>query len=152
MNVKDIFAQNGVIIQEASYTCGPCALLNVLRLKGDPSHTEDELSKLCNTRPGPGTDEADMVRVAKEIGLEVVEEKEKAEITDIERNVDAGNYVIVCYMHLYSGEGHYGVITEHDKEAFYFRDPSFGLFRIRKKYFKKHWHSSGPPQWYVAVK
>lgn len=153
MNVKDIFAQNGILIQETSYTCGPSTLLNVLRLKGNDSHTEAELAKRCNTKPGIGTLEADLVRVAKEIGIEVIEEKEHAQIADIERNLDDGNYVIVCYMHAFAGEGHYAIITEYDDQAFYFRDPSLGMFRLKKKYFKEWWHdATGIQQWYAAVK
>jgi predicted double-glycine peptidase len=127
--------------------------LNVLRLKGNSSYTEEKMSKKCNAKPGIGTMEADMVRVAKEIGLEVIETEEGGALKDIERNLDDGKYVIVCYMHAYSGEGHYGVITEYDKRAFYFVDPSFGLFRLRKEYFSKWWYGSdGVKQWYMAVK
>lgn len=153
MKVKDIFKQNDIVIQQTSYTCGPCALLNVLRAKGDGSYTEEELSKRCKTKPGIGTMEADMVRVAKEIGLEVVEEKEGGKVEDIERNIDEGNYVIVCYIHTFSEEGHYAVITEYDDEAFYFRDPSLGPFRLKKKHFRKWWHDvTDIQQWYMAVK
>jgi predicted double-glycine peptidase len=154
MKIKHLlFAQNDVVIQQAGYTCGPCTLLNVLRLKGDPSHTEDELSKSCNAKPETGTSQKDLMRVAKEIGIEVVEEKKGADISDIERNIDNGNYVIVCYMHAFAGEGHYAVITEYDDVALYFVDPSFGIFRLRKEYLKKWWYgSSGVQQWYAAVR
>lgn len=153
MNVKDIFTQNGIVIQETSYTCGPAVLLNILRLKGDDSHTENELSKRCKTKPGVGTKEEDLVRVAKAIGIKVIEEKEGGTLTDIERNIDNGNYVIVGYMNMFSGEGHYAIITEYDNKAFYFRDPSLGPFRLKKEHFKKRWHDATViEQWYVAVK
>lgn len=153
MNPKDLIAQNHVVIQQLDYSCGPCSLLNVLRLKGDSSYTEEELTKRCNAKPGIGTDEKDLVRTAKEIGLEVVDEKEGASLSDVERNLDAGAYVIVCYTHAFAGEGHYGVIVDHDNTAFYFIDPSFGPFRLRKEYLDKWWYGSeGEQHWYVAVK
>jgi ABC-type bacteriocin/lantibiotic exporter with double-glycine peptidase domain len=142
-----------VVIQQREYTCGPCALLNVLRLKNDSSYTEDELAVRCNAKPGTGTDEKDLVRTAKEIGLKVIEEKEGATLSDIERHLDDGAYVIVCYMHAFAGEGHYGVITRYDDRAYYLVDSSFGQFRLRKEYLDKWWYGSdGEQHWYVALK
>jgi predicted double-glycine peptidase len=154
MNIKKIFAQNGLVIQEESFTCGPCTLLNVLRLRGDPSHNEQELVRRCNAKPGIGTSHEDMVKVAPEIGLKLVKEKREATIEDIERHIDDdGAFVIVNYIDAFSGHGHYAIITEYDDKAFYFSDCSMGLFRLEKEFFKKFWHSaSGIPQWYMAVK
>lgn len=153
MKIKQLYADNDLNIQEGEYTCGPVTLLNVLRLKGDPSYTEEELAKICNSNPEHGTLNTDLVRVAKEIGIEVLEAKEGGTITDIEHCIDKGAYVIVCYQHLYAEDGHYSVITEYDDVSFYFRDCSQGFFRLKKKYLPKAWYgSSGSQQWFAAVK
>jgi predicted double-glycine peptidase len=154
MNVKDIFAQNGLAIQQESYTCGPTSLLNILRLKGDVSHSEPELSKICKAKPGIGTSHEDLVKAAQQVGLELAEQKSDASIEDLERGIDAGAYVIVNYFHVYSGEGHYGLVTEYDDEALYFRDCSCGFFRIKKKFFKNFWYgdAESSKQWYAAFK
>lgn len=153
MTIKQLYTDNNLNIQEAEYTCGPVTLLNVLRLKGNSSHTEEELAKKCKSGPEHGTLNKDLVRVAKEIGIEVIEAKEGGTIADIEHHLDNGAYVIVCYQHLYADDGHYSVITEHDDVSFYFRDCSYGFFRLKKKYLPKAWYgSSGSQQWYAAVK
>lgn len=152
MNIKDIFAQNALVIQKESYTCGPCSLLNVLALKGDLSHSELELAKRCNAKPGVGSSHEDMVRAAQETGLKVIEEKTHAAAEDIKRNIDAGAYVVVNFIDQYSGNGHYAVITEYDDRAFYLRDCTAGLFRLVEEYFVKCWRSGdGIPRWYMAV-
>jgi predicted double-glycine peptidase len=154
MRVQDIFAQHHLAIQEASYTCGPVSILNALRLKGDFSRSEEELAKLCDAKPGIGTSNQNVVKVARQVGLEILEEKANAVIVDIERNIDNGAYVIVNYFDAFSDEGHYSVITEYDNRALYFTDSGFGLFRLNKEDFIKFWHNSDKTiyGWYVAVK
>jgi predicted double-glycine peptidase len=157
MNVKDIFSDNHLAIQQTSFTCGPVALLNVLHLKGDFSRTEDELAKLCDAKVGIGTAEESLVKAAQAVGLELVEEKSNATVEDIQRNLDNGAYVIICYTNAFSGNGHYTCVTEYDDRALYCRDPAFGLFRLGKEYLGKFWHgsmdaSAGSQQWYMAVK
>jgi ABC-type bacteriocin/lantibiotic exporter with double-glycine peptidase domain len=153
MNVKDVFAQNNLAIQQTFYTCGPVALLDVLKLKGNFSHTEKELAKLCKTNPKTGTSATDLVKAAQQLGLEIAETKSYGTIKAIERHIDKGHYAIVCYQHLYSEDGHFGVITQYDDKAFYFRDPSYGLFRLRKKYFYKYWYGTeGLKRWFIAIK
>lgn len=157
MSVKKILADNDVAIQETSYTCGPTALLNVLHLKNDFSRTEEELAKICKAKPGMGTNNENLAKAAQEIGLEVIEVKSDAEVSDIERNIDAGAYVIMCYANAFSGNGHYTVITDYDKRAIYCRDSNFGLLRFSKEYLDRFWHgqrdaSTGSNRWYLAVK
>ena len=157
MGVKKILSDNNVNIQEKPYTCGPVALLNVLQLKGDFSRTEDELAEICEAKLGIGTTNENLVRAAKEVGLEVIEAKSDSEIEDIERNVDNGACVIICYSNAFSGNGHYTVITDYDKRAIYCRDSAFGLFRFSKEYLEKFWHgqrdaSINSNRWYLAIK
>ena len=157
MKVKSILSDNKVAIQEAPYTCGPVALLNVLRLKDDFSRSEEELAKICKAKLGIGTTNENLVKAAQEIGLEVLEAKSDAKISDIERNLDNGAYVVICYANAFSGNGHYTVVTDHDKRAIYCRDSAFGLFRFSKEYLDKFWHgqkdaSINSNHWYMAVK
>jgi predicted double-glycine peptidase len=155
MNIKDVFAQNGLLIQEASYTCGPVSLLNILRAKGDLSYNEPELAKICNAKPGIGTSHEDLVKAAQKIGLELVEEKRDSSLKDIERNIDDGAFVIVNYSSAYSdaNNGHYAVVTEYDEKAFYLRDCSYGFLRLKKQHLKRFWYGvDGIQQWYAAFK
>ena len=94
-----------------------------------------------------------VVKAAQEIGLTLVEEKREAAMGDIERNIDDGASVIVNYLDAFSGKGHFGVITEYDDKAFYFRDCSIGFLRLEKAFFEKFWYSGDDtPRWYMAVK
>ncbi|MEX2209276.1 MAG: cysteine peptidase family C39 domain-containing protein [Patescibacteria group bacterium] len=118
------------------------------------SHSEEELIELCGAKPGVGTSNKGLVKAAEQAGMEIVEEKDKASLQDIEDHIDSGTAVIVCYKNAFSGNGHYTVIVEHDDEAFYCRDSAFGLFRIDKEKFLKHWFNpqGAGVRWYVAVK
>jgi len=132
-------------------------LLNALHLKGDFSHTEEELAKLCEAKPGIGTTEENLIKAARAVGLEVVEEKSKATVEDIERNIDNGAPVVICYTNAFSGNGHYTCVTEYDDRALYCRDPAFGFLRLSKEYLEKFWHGSmdasrGSNRWYMALK
>lgn len=153
-SLKKIFDDNNLSFQEAEFTCGPVTLLNTLRLKGDFSHSENELSKLCKANPKIGTNEENMVEAAKKLGFKIIEKKWKSSIKDIERHIDKNNFVIVCYFHAFSNEGHYGLVTEYDDEAVYLRDCSLGFLRLKKKYLVKHWHGHSKKDrgWLLAFK
>lgn len=156
MKIQDLFSDNNLAIQQTSFSCGPVALLNALHVKGDQSHSEDELIKICDAKPGIGTTNENMVKAAREIGLELIEEKSNATIQDIERNIDNGACVIICYTNAFSGNGHYTCVTDYDDRAIYCRDPALGFLRLSKEYLTKFWQgtrdaSEGSQQWYLAV-
>ena len=153
MLISKIYQDKGLHIQQLNYTCGPVSLLNVLTLKGDKSHSETELARLCKAEAGRGTDTIDMVTAAKELGLEVAEAKPNAEISDLEGHLDAAAYPIVCYRSL-GGGGHYSIVAEYDQEALYLFDCSYGLIRIDKATFYKCWRNKNEPlkRWFMAVK
>lgn len=141
-------------MQQLSYSCGPCSILNILHQKGNFEHSERSLVRLCNAKPGIGSANDDVINTCKLVGLKIVQTAENASIHDIEVQLDANSYVIVNYFQVFSGEGHYAVIADHDNNAFYLMDSSLGLLRLRKEYFKKYWHNSDKSiyGWYVAVK
>jgi ABC-type bacteriocin/lantibiotic exporter with double-glycine peptidase domain len=158
MNVKDIFADNHLVIQQGQSNCGPAALLNVLHLKNDFSHTEDELAQLCDAKVGYGTTPENLVKAAQKLGIEVVEEKSNASLEDIKRNLDKGAYVIILSAATFSGNSHYTCITQYDDQALYCRDSAYGFLRLDIEYLGKLWHgvehdaSRGSQQWFMAVK
>ena len=154
MRIQTILAEHNVHIQELSYSCGPCSILNVLHLKGDFSQSEESPTQLCGAVKGVGTSNGSLVDGCLQVGLEVMETKNDAELKDIEKNIDQGYYVIVNYFDAFSGAGHYSIVTDYDEEAVYILDCSFGLFRLEKKDFLKHWHNKSKSifRWYVALK
>lgn len=154
MSLIKMYADDNFAFQATGYTCGPTTLLNILRQKGDNTHTEEGIAKACKATSDHGTTVENLVAGAKELGLQVVETKKDAEISDIESNIDSGNTVVVNYFYAFSGEGHYAQIVEYDDEAFYFLDPSLGYMRLKKKYFLKNWYDQHQEniRWFMAIK
>jgi predicted double-glycine peptidase len=156
MTVKEIFAQHHILIQETSYTCGPCSVLNILRLKGSVTFHEAELAKLCDATPNIGTSHEHIVELASQVGLELLEVKSHASFEDIEHNIDSGGYVIINYIEPFSGDGHYAVVTEYDDDFLYLHDCWLGLIRVQKKDLLKLWHDKSEnvsvPRWFMAVR
>lgn len=154
MQIKKIFSDENLAFQVGGSTCGPVTLLNVLHLKGDFSRNEDELAQLCETKDGVGTSNENMVKAAEQLGLKIVEQKRDGTMQDVERHIDNGDLVVICYFHAFAQEGHYGLVSEYDKAAFYLRDCSLGFLRLRREYFKKYWynHDKTIYGWFMAVK
>ena len=153
VSITRIFEAESLHIQQADWTCGPVTLLNVLAMRGDHSHTETELAELCHARPGFGTSNEMMVVAAKQLGLEVVVVQEDAAVEDLERHIDGGSHVIVCYLAL-SGSGHYSIVAGYDERALYLRDCSYGLIRIGKETFEGRWRNQDEPaeRWLMVTR
>ena len=154
MNIKQIYADNKVHLQQTSYTCGPSSLLNALRLRGDDSWDEPRLARLCRAREEVGTDNDDLVRAARKVGLAVIEAKADATIAEVEAHLDRGHLVIVNYRHAFNGAGHFGLVVDHDRQAFYLADSSLGLVRLKKVDLKSNWQSrdGSVRHWLLALK
>lgn len=151
---QDFFTTKKVYIQDQDYSCGPCCIINIFNLKGQICPKDEaELCRICQTNKADGTSPDGMLLGLKAVGLEVVEMKEKARLSDIHKHLDQGHYVIVNYMHLYAAEGHYGVIVKCDDYALYMVDSSYGMIRLDNKDFEKAWHDtdSGRQQFMIAV-
>ncbi|MDB5186784.1 MAG: hypothetical protein JWM07_256 [Candidatus Saccharibacteria bacterium] len=157
------FPRYKIHYQELLYSCGPTTLLNGMRLlRGDYSETEVGLAELCGAQPDIGITDEDIVALTghERVGLEVLETKYDAELTDIKRCVDEAKskgenpYVIINYFHAFAGEGHYAAVVDYDDKAVYIMDCSLGYLRLRKEYFKAHWHSTDKSTrgWYAAVR
>ena len=143
-----------IYIQELPYSCGPCAILNVLRLKGETSESEESLTRICEAKLGVGTSNEAMVVACSQVGLEVVETEEGASLDDIRRHLDQGACVIINYLNAFSGNGHYTSIVDYDKRAFYMVDSAFGALRFSNENLSKYWHNGDKTilRWYVAVR
>ncbi len=155
MNIKKVLSDYNIHQQVLPYSCGPCTIMNILRMKGDFSRSEDEMVKICEAIPGRGTPQPNMLKACKEVGVEVVESKGNASMQDIERNIDKGLYVILNYFNAFSGNGHYSFVTDYDDDAIYIADCSLGLLRLRKERLEKNWYGTADDdvkQWYAAVK
>ncbi len=153
-SIKAIYAANKLHIQKASNTCGPTTLINVLELRGLPTKSEAYLKKLCGLRPGEGTRNTALATAVTELGLEVVEVRDKGKIGDIERHLDSGSYVILNYSTPFSQSGHYAIAVEYDRQAVYLFDSWLGLIRLVKKDLRKNWHNSAKTihGWFLAVR
>lgn len=153
MKLTRLYKDNNHAFQQAGYTCGPVTLLNILRQKGDNTHTEEDIAQTCHAVQGQGTTNDNLIKAAESFRLKIVETKADARAEDIERHVDQGNYVVVNYFYAFSGEGHYAEIADYDERAFYLIDPTAGYMRIRKEYFVNYWynHDKTIAKWFLAV-
>jgi uncharacterized protein len=147
--------------QSADYSCGAAALQAVLRYWGMDIE-EDKLIKLLKTSPDYGTNEKDIVRVAKKMGLKAKFE-DNITLEDLERSINEGIPVIVdCQSwrsSRYSNKswandwrnGHYMVVIGIDESNVYLEDPytlgSRGY--IPRQEFEERWHNPGgtPPSY-----
>jgi predicted double-glycine peptidase len=140
--------------QSFDYSCAASALQSVLVYWGIDIG-ENELIKLLNTTSAYGTDENDIVRVARQMGLEA-ELKDNITLADLEQSIDMGIPVIVncqswrgsaysnaswandCY------DGHYLVVIGIDEKNVYLEDPYMLGSRgfIQRQEFLERWHNS----------
>lgn len=142
------------IRQGANYSCGAAALQAVLRYWGIDIE-EDKLIKLLKTSPEYGTNERDIVRVAKKMGLKA-EFKDNITLEDLERSIHEGIPVIVdcqswgstCSNKSWADDwrdGHYMVVIGIDEDNVYLEDPYILGSRgfIPRQEFVERWHNPG---------
>jgi len=141
--------------QSANYSCGATALQAVLSYWGIDIE-EGELMRLLNTNPDYGTDENDIVRVARQMGF-VAEIRDNLTLEDLEKSIREKVPVIVdCQSwrgSAYSNQswaddwydGHYMVVIGIDESNVYLEDPytlgSRGF--IPRQEFLDRWHNPG---------
>ncbi len=136
--------------QSTSYSCGAAALQAVLAYWGT-SEREDRLMSRLRTSPEQGTSPDNILRVAREFGLEA-ELREGMTIAELESALEAGRTVIVD-IQAWRGrpdksweetwdDGHYVVLVGRDASNFYFEDPSLLGSRgfIPKAELPGRWH------------
>jgi predicted double-glycine peptidase len=141
--------------QTTEYSCGACALQSVMSYWGKDVD-EAELMKLLGTTPEEGTWPEDLVRVAREQGLEA-ELKADLTLDEVQRATDQGHPVIVLgqvWRSNKSGEplapvaeewdcGHWFIALDVDKDYVYFQDPyvRMGKGFVPRKRFESAWHN-----------
>jgi len=147
--------------QSANYSCGAAALQAVLRYWGIDIE-EDKLMNLLKTSPDYGTNEKDIVRVARRMGLKA-RFKDNVTLEDLERSIHEGIPVIVdCQSWRSSRQsnkswandwknGHYMVVIGIDEDNVYLEDPYVLGSRgyIPRQEFEERWHNPGgtPPSY-----
>jgi predicted double-glycine peptidase len=136
--------------QSTGYSCGAAALQAVLAYWGT-SEREDRLIARLRTTPDQGTHPDDIVRVARELGLEA-ELRENLALSDLETALARGATVIVDLQAWRESpeppwaerwdDGHYMVLLGIDRENLYFEDPSLlgsrGFIPVPE--FLDRWH------------
>jgi predicted double-glycine peptidase len=155
--------------QTTEYSCGACALQSVLSYWGKEID-EAELMKLLGTTPDEGTWPEELVRVAREQGLQA-ELQFNLTVEDIERATSAGQPVIVLgqvWRSSQAGEtpvadewdcGHWFIAIDVDRDYVYFQDPyvRMGKGFVPRKTFEAAWHNvmggdrSQPVQSHVGI-
>lgn len=136
--------------QGTGYSCGAAALQAVLAYWGTRER-EDRLIARLETTPEHGTHPEDIVRVAREFGLEA-DLREGLEVDDLEAGLSGGATVIVNLQAWRESnvlpwtetweDGHYMVLLAADEHNLYFEDPSLlgsrGFIPIPE--FLDRWH------------
>lgn len=136
--------------QSTGYTCGAAALQAVLAYWGFPER-EDRLAARLRSTPEAGTHPLDIVRVAREFGLQA-DLREGLALPDLEAALSSGTTVIVDLQAWRDradlpwtetwDDGHYMVLLGMDARNLYFEDPSLlgrrGL--IPRAEFVDRWH------------
>ncbi len=143
--------------QGTGYSCGAAALQAVLAYWGT-AEREDRLIARLETAPERGTHPEDIVRVAREFGLEA-ELREGLEIEDLEAGLSRGDTVIVNLQAWRENndlpwtetweDGHYMVLLGADEHNLYFEDPSLlgsrGFIPIPECLDRWHDYEGGAP-------
>ncbi len=158
--------------QSTEYSCGACALQSVMSYWGKDID-EAELMKLLGTTPEEGTWPEELVRVAREQGLQA-ELKDHLTLEDVARATAQGHPVIVLgqvWRGNPSGEapfapladewdcGHWFIVLDIDQDYVYFQDPfvRMGKGFVPRATFEDAWHNvmggdrSKPEQHHVAI-
>jgi predicted double-glycine peptidase len=145
-----------IVEQETSYSCGPAALLSILKYWQNYSGQEADLYAPLNTTPEDGTNPRGLVSGAQSFGLSAVQ-KEGMSIQDLRQNLSQGDTVILDIQAWDESnlgpdkvdwenkweDGHYIVLIGIDAENAYFMDPSMDRNRygyIPLKELLRRWH------------
>jgi predicted double-glycine peptidase len=139
--------------QSTEYSCGASALQAVMSYWGKDVD-EAELMRLLGTTPEEGTWPEDLVRVAREQGLEA-ELKSDLTLEDVERATAQGHPVIVLGQVWRSSSsdaasvaeewdcGHWFIVLDIDQDHVYFEDPyvRMGKGFVPRATFEDAWHN-----------
>jgi len=111
------------------------------------------LIELTQAKEKVGSSNANMIATLHTLGFETIE-RENATLDEAQKYLQDGYILIVNYMNMLHGSGHYSVAHEIDDTHIHLRDSSLGIIVIKRKHFEKIWHdmSGTASQWFVATK
>jgi predicted double-glycine peptidase len=138
-----------LVRQATAYTCGVAALESILGYYGQ-DWREDKLAREVKAHPEEGTDYHEIVRFAREHGLEV-DVFENMTLERLRESVEAGYPVVVAiqawgdHPEKYAegwDDGHYSIVIGLDRQRVYLMDPStIGNYTyIPVDQFMERWH------------
>jgi ABC-type bacteriocin/lantibiotic exporter with double-glycine peptidase domain len=128
--------------------CGPAALSYVMHLQGKDV-SQEELAKKLHATVSEGTDNEDMIRVAKDYGyqVKVIENlSPTATLTQLESYRKKGNFPILDYLmgSDLKNDGHYSVYMGQTNDTIKLFNVSPGKVEVRdKKNFIAKWKDIG---------
>jgi ABC-type bacteriocin/lantibiotic exporter with double-glycine peptidase domain len=122
--------------QGARGSCGLASLRMVLE-KFEIRKSEIELAKVSRTSRQVGSDERDLVRAARRLGLRA-QHRKNLPFSGLRRTLAAGIPVIVAWWKV--DEPHFSVAVRLDRHSIILADPEAGTFvRIKRRSFEKVW-------------
>lgn len=118
--------------------------------------SEKQLVKSLETNKIVGTWEFELPKLAEKYRLTYLVER-NGTIEDLQRCLEEGFKIIVCYYIIQERTAHYSVIHRIESENIYLYDPWFGPdHRLQLVYFKKVWESDPvhekDKKWFIAIK
>ena len=143
----NIKVTNSTMQQNDEY-CGPASLAFVLKKLGK-NISQKELAEKLHTKEGNGTDDGDLVRVAKSLGFQTtVYENQKPEETldALDYHAKQGNPSILDYImgSDIKDDGHFAVFTEKTNGTVTLWNPWNGKYEKRdKESFVSKWKGTG---------
>jgi predicted double-glycine peptidase len=154
--LPDNFHHVPVVRQRRGFSCGPAAVLSLLRLWSPAAYAgveEEALYGPLETSDARGTEPEPMVRFLAENGIDAQYRFGDVTAADLERAVDAGAPPIVDLQAWRDGDvpwsetwdaGHYVILVGYDAERLFFADPSTmspeGYVYLPRGELDERWH------------
>jgi predicted double-glycine peptidase len=145
-----------VVRQRQGYSCGPAAVLSLLRLWCPESYAtveEEALYAPLETTEARGTEPEPMVRLLQRSGVDAQYRHGDVTAAELERAVDAGAPPIVDLQAWRDHDrpwqetwdaGHYVIMVGYDDDHFFFADPSnaspAGYVYLPRAELAERWH------------
>jgi hypothetical protein len=135
-----------LVRQETNFSCGPAALLAILRYWGvDDGIGEEDLYADLGTTAADGTELGNLADGAEERGLDTAVSASACSLEDLESALLAGGTAILNIQAHGSGDyagrddGHYVVLIGMDDENVYVMDPSQGYGYLSREALLDRW-------------
>lgn len=144
--------------QETDHTCGPAALKMVLEHLWGIRVAEESLAARLGTDDFIGTRQRVLVRFIEELGLQGQERHTDTTIADLERLLDDGYVVMVCYYLEEEATDHYAVVQAVTRDHMVLQDPWLGPgTTLAREMFDAHWYSDPKvparrDRWLLAIR